>query len=96
MTGTVRPRVAGSYRLGHEVGLLPSRLPVDVPQLLVLPHGEEDLAGELDHPGAVLGPLPRHVHQPVHATGLQQRPGWQVGNISELQTIHQFSQSRRR
>ena len=50
MTGTVGPRVAGSYRLGHEVGLLPSRLPVDVPQLLVLPHGEEDLAGELDHP----------------------------------------------
>lgn len=66
----VRPGVAGGHRLGHEVRLLPSRLPVDVPQLLVLPHGEQHLAGELDHPAAVLGPLPSHVHQPVHATSL--------------------------
>ena len=62
VTGAVGPGVTGGHRLSYEVRLLPARLPVHVPQLLVLPHGEEDLRGELDHPAAVLGPLPRHVH----------------------------------
>lgn len=64
--GGVRPGVPGSHSLGHKVSLLPARLPVCVPQVLVLPHAEQHLAGELDHPAAVLGPLPRHVHQSVH------------------------------
>ena len=68
--GRVRASVTRRHGLGHEVRLLPSRLAVHVPQLLVLPHGEQHLAGELDHPAAVLGPLSRHVHQPVHATSL--------------------------
>ena len=70
----MRPSVTSCYSLRHKVRLLPAGLPVDVPELLVLPHGEEHLAGELDHPAAVLGPLPGDVHQSVHPTSLQERP----------------------
>ena len=69
------PGIASRHSLRHKVQLLPAGLPVDVPELLVLPHGEEDLAGELDHSAAVLGPLSGHVHQAVHPAGLQQGPG---------------------
>ena len=71
----VRPGIASRHSFGHKVRLLPAGLPVDVPELLVLPHGEEDLAGELDHPAGVLGPLTGDVHQSVHAACLKQRPG---------------------
>ena len=71
----MRPSVTSCYSLRHKVRLLPAGLPVDVPELLVLPHGEEHLAGELDHPAAVLGPLPGDVHQAVHPASLQQGPG---------------------
>ena len=50
VAGAVGPGVTGGHSLGHEVRLLPARLPVHVPQLLVLPHAEEDLTGELHHP----------------------------------------------
>ena len=69
--GRVRPSIASRHSFGHKVRLLPAGLPVDVPELLVLPHGEEDLAGELDHPAGVLGPLSGYVHQSVHPSGLQ-------------------------
>ena len=65
------PGIASRHSFGHKVRLLPAGLPVDVPELLVLPHGEQDLAGELHHAAAVLRPLPGHVHQAVHAAGLQ-------------------------
>jgi hypothetical protein len=36
---------------------------------------DRDLSGELDDAGCEPVPLPRDGHQPVHAAGLQQRPG---------------------
>ena len=72
--GRMGPSVTSCHSFGHKVRLLPAGLPVDVPELLVLPHGEQDLAGELHHAAAVLGPLPGHVHQSVHTASLQERP----------------------
>ena len=77
--GGMGPSVTSCDSFGHKVRLLPAGLPVDVSQLLVLPHGEEDLAGELHHPAGVLGPLSGHVHQSVHPAGLQQRSGKIIG-----------------
>ena len=64
----------GSDRPRDEVRLLPLARLVNFPEVLVLPHCVQDLAGELDDPGVVLCPLPGHVHQPVHPTALVQRP----------------------
>ena len=72
MSGGVGSGIASSYSLGHKVRLLPPRLPVGVPQVLVLPHTEQDLTGKLDHSAAVFGPLPGDVHQSVHSSRLQQ------------------------
>lgn len=68
-------RVARRHRLGDEILLLAAVLLVHLAQLLVLPHGEQHLAAELEHPRRVLLPLLGDVQQPLHTTCLQQRPG---------------------
>jgi len=40
---TVGSGISGGNSLGDEVSLLPAGLPVHLPQLLMLPHGEQDL-----------------------------------------------------
>lgn len=70
----VGSRVPRRDRLRHEVRLIPSGLPVDFTQLLVLPHREQNLSGEFDDPGCEPVALPRHRHQSVDAAGFQQGP----------------------
>ena len=79
--GRVRPGVSGRHSFRHKVGLFPPGFPVDLPQLLVLPHTEEDLTGKLDNSAGVFCPLAGHVHQAVDTSCLQQRPEDRIRSV---------------
>lgn len=67
-------RVARRHRLGDKVLLLAASLLVHLSQLLVLPHGEQHLAAEFEHPRRVLLSLLGDVQQAFHSARLKQRP----------------------
>ena len=71
--GAVGPCISGGDGFGNEIRLLPTRFSVDFSQLLMDPHGVENLAGELDHTGGEPLPMSGDHHQPIDSACLQQR-----------------------
>ena len=72
--GAVGPCISGGDSFGNEVCLFPTRFSVDFSQLLMYPHGVENLASELDHTGREPLTVPGDHHQPIDSACLQQWP----------------------